>query len=152
MIVVRSAATTVLGYLKGLPADRRAAVEAVRKSILKNLPKGYEEAMNCGMLTYQVPLTVYPDTYNRQPLMYAALASQKNHMAVYLCNVYAIPALRKQVEAGFKAAGKKPDMGKSCIRFRTLDDLPLDVIAKAIAATPMDAFVAFAKQVASKRR
>jgi hypothetical protein len=84
--------------------------------------------------------------------MYAALASQKNYMAVYLCNIYAIPALRKQVEAGFKAAGKKPDMGKSCIRFKTLDDLPLDVIARAVAATPMGAFVAVAKRVTSRKR
>ena len=149
---MRSAATTVQGYLKGLPAERRAAVQAVRTAILKNLPKGYEEVSNWGMITYQVPLAVYPDTYNKQPLMYAALASQKNYMAVYLCNVYGIPALRKQVEAGFKAAGKKLDMGKSCIRFEALDDLPLDVIARAIAATPMDAFVAFAKRVTSKRR
>jgi hypothetical protein len=147
---VRSKASTVEGYLAGLPSDRRQAIGTVRKLILENLPKGYVESVNWGMLSYEVPLSVYPDTYNGQPLGYAALASQKNHMAIYLCNVYAIPALRTQVEAGFKAAGKKLDMGKSCIRFRALEDLPLDVIAKAVAATPMKAFVAFVKSVARK--
>ena len=81
---MRSEASSVEQYLKELPEDRRAAVAAVRQTILANLPAGYEEAMNWGMIGYQVPLSSYPDTYNDQPLMYAALASQKNHMAVYL--------------------------------------------------------------------
>ena len=86
---MQSDATSVAEYLAELPADRRAAIEAVRQTILANLPEGYEEAMNWGMITYQVPLARYPDTYNGQPLAYAALASQKNHMAVYLTGIYA---------------------------------------------------------------
>ncbi|MGI9584813.1 MAG: DUF1801 domain-containing protein, partial [Acidimicrobiia bacterium] len=81
---MRSDATSVDQYLAELPDDRRAAIETVRDTILANLPDGYEEAMNWGMITYQVPLATYPDTYNGKPLMYAALASQKHHMAVYL--------------------------------------------------------------------
>ena len=85
---MRSNASTVAQYLSELPTDRREAVEAVRQTILDNLPPGYEEVMNWGMITYQVPLETYPDTYNGKPLMYAALASQKNHMAVYLTGIY----------------------------------------------------------------
>jgi uncharacterized protein YdhG (YjbR/CyaY superfamily) len=91
---VRSDAATVDEYLASLPDERREAIEVVRNEILANLPDGYEEAMNWGMIAYQVPLSVNPDTYNGQPLMYAALASQKNHMAVYLTSVYAQEASR----------------------------------------------------------
>ena len=147
---MKSKAKTVKEYLAALPADRRASIAAVRKVVLKKLPKGYEEAMNWGAITWQVPLSVYPDTYNGQPLAYAALASQKNHLGLYMCNVYGCAPLRDRLVAGFKAAGKKLDMGKSCIRFHTADDLPLDVIGKVIAATPMKAYVAFAKKVHAK--
>jgi hypothetical protein len=85
---VRSDATTVDQYLSSLPEHRRAAIATVRQIILEHLPRGYEEAMNWGMIAYQVPLETYPDTYNGQPLMYAALASQKDHMAVYLTGIY----------------------------------------------------------------
>jgi hypothetical protein len=137
---------SIEAYLGQLPDDRRKALEALRKTVKKHLPKGYEESFAFNMITWQVPLSVYPDTYNKQPLMYAALASQKNHLALYLCNAYAMPPVRKLVESGFKKAGKKLDMGKSCIRFKSLDDLPLDVIGAAIAATPMKSFVAHVKK------
>ncbi|MBI3858534.1 MAG: DUF1801 domain-containing protein [Planctomycetes bacterium] len=149
---MRSKATTVTGYLEALPKDRREAISAVRKTILKNLPQGYEEAINWGLISYQVPLEVYSDTYNKQPLMYAGLASQKNYMAVYLLNVYGLSKLKDQLVRGFKAAGKKLDMGKSCIRFKKLDDLPLDVIGKLVAATPMAGYVAFAKKVWARKK
>jgi len=132
---MRSDATTVDRYLAELPEERRAAIEAVRATILKKLPKGYEEAMNWGMISYQVPLDTYPDTYNGQPLMYAALASQKNYMAVYLTGIYMSEKSRKEFETAYKATGKKLDAGKSCVRFKKLDDLPLPLIGKVIAAT-----------------
>ena len=138
---MRSEATTVRQYLAELPADRRSAVEAVRQTILENLPEGYQEVMDWGMISYQVPLDVYPDTYNDKPLMYAALASQKNHMAVYLSAIYADPRAREEFEAAYKATGKRYDVGKSCVRFKKLDDLPLDVIGDAIAATPVHTFI-----------
>ena len=145
-------ATTAKAYLAKLPVDRRVAMTAVVARVRENLPEGYEEAFDFGMFVWQVPLSVYPDTYNKKPLMYAALASQKNHMALYLCNVYGLPKLRKELEAGFKAAGKKLDMGKSCLRFQKLEDLPLDVVGKSVAATPMSAYVEFSKKVANRKR
>lgn len=142
---MRSAATSIDEYLASLPDDRRAAISAVREVIREHLPTGYVESFAFGMISYEVPLSVYPDTYNKKPLMYVALASQKNHMAVYLVNVHGMPALKQRLVDGFKAAGKKLDMGSSCVRFKRLADLPLPVIAEAVGATPMDAFVAFAK-------
>jgi len=139
--MVQSNATTVKEYLDGLPEDRRKAIAKVRAVIRKNLPKGFVETMNWGMITYEVPLKTVPDTYNGKPLMYAGLASQKNHMAVYLSNVYADPEITEWFLDAYKATGKKLDMGKSCVRFRKLENLPLDVIGEAIAYTSLEDFV-----------
>jgi uncharacterized protein YdhG (YjbR/CyaY superfamily) len=138
---MQSDATTVAGYLATLEPDRREAIETVRAEILANLPEGYEEAMNWGMITYQVPLKRFPDTYNGEPLMYAGLANQKNHMAVYLIAVYADEETREEFVAAYKATGKRIDMGKSCVRFKKLDDLPLELIGKTIAEVSVDVFV-----------
>ena len=97
--------------------------------------------MNWGMITYQVPLSRYPDTYNKQPLMMAALASQKNHMAVYLTGVYADEGSRARFDAAYKATGKRMDVGKSCVRFRKLEDLPLQLIGEAISEHSVDEFI-----------
>jgi len=148
---MHSNAATVEGYLSELPDDWRHAIAAVRETILKNLPEGYEEAMNWGMITYQVPLEVYPDTYNKQPLMYAALASQKNHMAVYLTAIYMDEERRHAFEAAYKATGKRFDAGKSCVRFRTLADLPLNLIGETVASLPMAEFVAAVKDMTPRR-
>ncbi len=139
---MQSDATTVAQYLAELPADRRAAIEAVRQTILANLPVGYEEAMNWGMITYQVPLNRYPNTYNGQPLTYAALASQKHHMAVYLTGIYADDEARQAFEGAYRATGKRYDVGKSCVRFRKLDDLPLALIGQSVAMVGVDEFIA----------
>jgi uncharacterized protein YdhG (YjbR/CyaY superfamily) len=149
---MRSNASTVEEYLAGLPEERRKAVETVRQVILKNLPRGYEEVMNWGMITYQVPLAVYPDTYNGQPLAYAALASQKNHMAVYLSGIYMEEQARQEFEAAYKATGKRYDVGKSCVRFRKLEDLPLELIGKSIALYEVDEFLQRVKSVDSVRK
>ena len=138
---MKSRAKNVDEYLKELPADRREAIRAVRRVILKNLPKGYEEAMNWGAICYQVPLSVLPETYNGQPLCYAALASQKNYMSVYLMTVYGHKSLEKEFRERYKASGKKLDMGKSCVHFKKLDDLPLDLIGEIISRVPMDEYV-----------
>ena len=138
---MRSEATTVEGYLAALPADRREAIEAVRSVILDHLPSGYAEVMNWGMITYEVPLEIYPDTYNKQPLMFAALASQKNHMAVYLMGIYISDEVRDEFEKAYRATGKRFDVGKSCVRFRKLEDLPLDLIGETIAAIPVDRLI-----------
>jgi hypothetical protein len=138
---MRSQAKTVEGYLNGLPPERAAAIAAVREVILKNLPPGYEEAFGYGMIVYQVPFSTLPDTYNGQPLCYAGLTSQKNYMSLYLMNVYGHKETEQWFRKAFKDAGKKLDMGKSCVHFKSLDDLPLDVIAATIARTSMAAYV-----------
>ncbi len=148
---MRSAARTVREYLAELPADRRKALTVVRKVIRQNLPKGYEEAMNWGMITYQVPLATYPDTYNGQPLMYAALASQKNHMAVHLTGIYASKTSRAGFEAAYRATGKRFDVGQSCVRFKTLDDLPLPLIGETIASLPVEKLVDVVRQATAGR-
>jgi uncharacterized protein YdhG (YjbR/CyaY superfamily) len=149
---MRSGASTVEEYLAELPKERREAIEAVRRVILKNLPAGYEETMNWGMITYQVPLETYPDTYNKRPLMYAALAAQKNHMAVYLTAIYMDEEASREFEATYRATGKRYDVGKSCVRFRKLQDLPLELIGQSIASLPVSEFVKRAKEVRSVRR
>ena len=149
---MQSAAATVSEYLDGLPDDRRKALEEVRRVILENLPEGYEEVMNWGMITYQVPLETYPDTYNRKPIMYAALASQKNHMSLYLSAIYGSEEARSAFEVAYRATGKRYDVGKSCVRFRKLDDLPLPLIGESIASVEVEAFVAMAKAVLAERK
>jgi hypothetical protein len=148
--LAKKSAATVPEYLAGLPPDRRDAIERVRKVILKNLPKGYEETVNWGMLSYEVPLSRCPETYNGQPLAYAALASQKGYMSLHLLIVYGDTKARKWFESAFKASGKKLNMGKSCVRFKTVEDLPLDVIGEAIARTPPDEWIRIFQ--ASRRR
>src|SRR5262249_54768370 len=110
---MKSSAKSPDEYVKSLPADRREAIGAVRAAILKNLPKGFEEMVDFGMLAYVVPLKRLPDTYNGHPLPIAALASQKNYMSVYLMCVYGNAKLKAWFAAEFKKAGKKLDMGKS---------------------------------------
>jgi uncharacterized protein YdhG (YjbR/CyaY superfamily) len=147
---MRSHATTVEEYLSELPEGRRGAIEAVRQTILENLPHGYEEVMNWGMITYQIPLATFPDTYNGRPLMYAALASQKNHMAVYLTGIHTSDDSRKEFEAAYRATGKRFDVGKSCVRFKKLEDLPLALIGETIASIDVDTFVAGANRARSE--
>jgi len=139
--MVRSNAATVEQYLAELPDDRRDAIEIVRDVIVENLPSGYVEEMNFGMITYAIPLETYPDTYNGQPLMYAALANQKNHMAVYLSGVYADADLRDAFLDKYRATGKRLDMGKSCVRFRRIDDLPVELIGDTIAGIDVGSFI-----------
>jgi hypothetical protein len=135
-------AGTVKEYLAALPADRRAAIARVRDVVNANLPAGYVEGMQYGMIGWAVPLSRFPDTYNKQPLGVAALASQKGYMSLYLTSVHGSAALATWFRKAFAAAGKKLDMGKSCVRFRSVDDLPLDVIGETIARVPVDAFIA----------
>ena len=139
--MARSTATTVDGYLAELPDDRRAVVAAVRDAVARSMPAGYEERLSWGMISWEIPLARYPETYNGQPLTYAALAAQKSHYALYLTGAYADPAQMRALEEGFARAGKRLDMGKSCLRFKRLDDLPLDVLAQVIASTPPERFI-----------
>ena len=147
---MKTAAKSIPEYLNLLPADRKQAITKLRAVIRKNLPRGYEEAFNWGMITYQIPLERYPNTYNGQPLCFAALASQKNHMAVYLSCSYGDKEFNSWLRGKLKASGKKLDMGKSCIRFHRLEDLPVDVIGEAVARVPVEKYISFYE--ASRKR
>ena len=139
--MAKSKAKTVDEYLAELPEDRRAEISIVRKVILANLPDGYQEMMQFDMIGYVVPLERYPVTYNGQPLMFAALASQKNYMSLYLMNICSDEAVEKWFVEGYKASGKKLDMDKACVRFKSLQDLPIDLVGEAIALTPVAGFI-----------
>ncbi|HEX2059346.1 MAG TPA: DUF1801 domain-containing protein [Thermoanaerobaculia bacterium] len=134
--MVQSKAATADAYVAELPEDRRAVMTSMLQLVRNNLPKGYVEAISSGMITWSIPLEQYPDTYNRQPLAYLALAAQKNHYALYMMGAYMDPKQTEALEKAFQKAGKKLDMGKSCLRFKKLDDLPIDALGKVIASMP----------------
>jgi len=143
---MQSKAATVDQYLADLPEDRRAALQAVREIILKNLSPEFEESMQYGMIGYYVPHSVYPPGYHcdpKQPLPFAGLASQKNHMAIYLMCIYGNPQHEAQFRAAWTKTGKKLDMGKSCVRFKKLEDVPLGVIGETIKRVPAKKFIEY---------
>ncbi|MEQ8769413.1 MAG: DUF1801 domain-containing protein [Phycisphaerales bacterium] len=136
--------TTVKGYLDNLPDDQRKTLAAVRTAIRKHLPDGYKEGLQYGMIGYYVPHSIYPPGYHcdpKQPLPFLSLAAQKNHLAVYLFCLYSDPKAMQQFEKAWKATGKKLDMGKSCVRFRQLSDVPLEVLGEAIGRVTVKKFV-----------
>ncbi len=149
--MVSTSTTTPSDYLASLPQDRREVISAVRDLILDNLPKGYKETINWGMLSYEVPLEIYPDTYNKKPLSYIGLAAQKNYNSLYLMSVYQDPADYQELMDAFAAMGVKPDMGKSCIRFKSLDQIPLETISRLIAKTSVRDFVETTKKIQNKK-
>lgn len=143
-------AKSVSDWLRELPDDRRAVAETVLALVRENVPKGYAETFGFGGVNWIIPLSEYPKTYNGQPLCYLAFAAQKNHYALYLMNVYGDAGLEQQLRNGYAKAGKKLDLGKSCLRFKKLDDLATDVVAKVIASTPPKQYIEVYE--ASRRR
>jgi len=142
---MQSKATTVEQYLAELPDDRRTPIQAVRQVILKNLDKDYEEGMQYGMIGYYVPHRIYPPGYHvdpRQPLPFVCLASQKNYMSVYLGTVYGEGSDEPWFREQWAKTGKQLDMGKTCIRFKTIEDVALDVLGEAIRRAPAYQFIA----------
>jgi len=151
---MQSKATTVEQYLAELPEDRRRVIQAVREVILKNLDKDYEEGMQYGMISYYVPHRIYPEGYHcdpKQPLPFAALASQKNYMSVYLMPVADGSSADKEFRAAWAKTGKKLDMGKCCIRFKKLEDLPLNVLGDTIRRTPVLSWIKFYESAIKNR-
>jgi uncharacterized protein YdhG (YjbR/CyaY superfamily) len=140
--MVSSAAATVEAYLAELPPERREVIATVRGLVNANLPEGYVERMNWGMISWEVPLSRYPATYNKQPLMYAALAAQKNNYALYLTCDSADSQIERDLRDAYAKAGLKLDMGKSCLRFRTLETLLQPAVAKVIASTRLETHIA----------
>ncbi len=134
---------TIDAYLASLPPDRRAAIATVREAINAKLANGFEERLQYGMITWTVPESVLPaeQVYNKQPLAIASLGSQKNHMAVYLMGVYGDPEEKAWFESAYKKSGKRLDMGKSCVRFASLDKLAVDVVAEALGRVSAEKFV-----------
>ena len=150
--MVSSSAKTVDEYLAGLPEDRRGDVQRVREVILANLPDGFEEMMQYGMIGYAIPLERFPKTYNGQPLGVAALAAQKNYLSVYLHSVYADPASSEWFKDAYRKTGKKLNMGKSCVRFKRADDAALEVIGEAVARVTPEQMIAAHEAAHRKRR
>jgi hypothetical protein len=151
---MQSRAKTVKAYLDELPPDRRKAMQAVRRVILENLDGDYEEGMQYGMIGYYVPHRVFPAGYHcdpKQPLPFACLASQKNYMSLYLMSAYGNPAENRWFQGEWTKRGKKLDMGKSCVRFRTVEDLALDVIGEAIRRVPAAKYIeSYAKATSTR--
>jgi hypothetical protein len=146
---MRIDANDIGGYLAKLPPERRDAIERVRNVINAKLPKGYEEKFQYGMISWVVPESVLPakDVYNKQPLAFLCLGSQKNYMAVYLTSIYADPKERVWFEKAYKQSGKKLDAGKGCVRFASLDALPIEVIGEAVSRVPVEKYVARYREV-----
>lgn len=132
---MQSGAATVAVYLAELPADRRTEIEPVYELIRDAMPEGYDETIAWGMITWSVPLATFPDTYNGKPMAYVSLAAQKRHNAVYLMGLYSDSAEERDFRRRWTEDGRKLDMGKSCLRFRTTNDLRLDLLAETVAAT-----------------
>ncbi len=152
---MQSKAQTVEQYLAELPEDRRAAIEAVRKVILKNLDKGFEECIGYGMIGYVVPKSKYPPGYHcdpTKPLPFANLASQKGHMALYLMTLYTSEdgSFRKWFMEAWAKSGSKLDAGKSCIRFKKVEELPLGVIGEAIKRVKATEYIRHFEAIVAK--
>jgi hypothetical protein len=153
MAMPRSDAKTPDEYVASLPGERRRMVSAIRETINANLPDGYVEGMAYGMIGWSVPLERFGDTYNGQPLGLVALASQKAYVSVYLNSVYADPTTEAWFRKRYAASGRTLNMGKSCVRFRRFDEVPLDVIGETIARADIEKFTSlFAAERGSARK
>ncbi len=140
-MATKGAAPTVKQWLASVPRERKAAIKAVRDAVNRHLPRGYQETVDWGMLAWVVPLATLPDTHNGHPLTLAALGAHRKLMTIYLMTVYSDPRIRKEFTAAYKKTGKKLDMGGCCVHFKTLDDLPLDVVGATIARLEVDQYV-----------
>ena len=140
-MVTKRPALTVSQWLASVPAERKDAIKAVRDVVNEHLPQGYEETVDWGMLAWVVPLATLPTTHNDHPLMLAGLGAHTKRMTIYLMSVYSDPKIRREFVAAYKKTGKKLDMGGSCVHFKTLDDLPLDVVGNTITRVTVDEYV-----------
>jgi len=143
---------TVSEYIASLPADRKKDIKTLRSLVKKNLPKGFKESFNWGMIAYEIPLSVYPDTYNKKPLLLAAIGSQKNYMVLHLCSLYIKKEDGIWFRAEYKKSGKKLDMGAGCVRFKSLEQLPLDLIAQVIRLNSVRDMIALHEALRKKKK
>ncbi len=128
-------------YLASIEGERGTALRVVFDVVHGAMPEGFRLGMAWGMIAWEVPLEVFPDTYNKKPLAFAALAAQKNYNALYLNCLYSDSAEDTAFRSAWAKTGKKLDMGKSCLRFKNVADVELDLIASTIAGTPLPRFL-----------
>jgi hypothetical protein len=148
---VHSEATTVEQYLAELEDERRAQIEPVHRVVHDAMPAGYEESVAWGMLSWSVPLETYPDTYNGQPLSYVCLAAQKRHNALYLMGLYSGSEQAAEFRRAWTEDGRRLDMGKSCLRYRTVEDLRLDLVRETVASIPPEKLIALHERARASR-
>lgn len=146
---MKSHAVSVDAYLRDLPPEKREVISTVRTLMLASLPSGYEEAMNWGMIAYQIPESRTPAAY-RGPLMYAGLAAQKNYFVLHLMGVYGSPKHYKMLADAFRQAGMKMDIGKACLRFKSVNDLPLDAIGNLVGSISVEAFLDYCEKARTR--
>lgn len=143
---MQSTATTVNEYIAALTQERKTPVKTLRQAIKKNLPEGFKEVMGYGMIGYVVPFSIYPDGYHcspDKPLPFMNLASQKNFIAVYSMGLYSDKKLLTWFEEEYaKRVKGKPDLGKSCIRFKKMDEIPYDLIGELSGKVTVDEWIA----------
>ncbi len=132
---------TVAEYIASLTPEQATVIRKMRAMIRKNLPRGYQESMDWGIISYVIPISRYPSTYNRQPLAYLALGAKKNYFSLHLMACYGNPTLMKKFESAYRKSGKQLDMGKACLRFKKIEDLPLELIADTIASVSVEDFI-----------
>ncbi len=142
---MQSTATSIEAYLQEIPEDRKDAFTKLRETILENIPKGFVEQMSYGMIGYVVPHSIYPGGYHcepKLPLPFVNIASQKNFIALYHMGIYAKPELLKWFVSEYpKHSKQKLDMGKSCIRFKKMDQIPFDLIAELVQKMSIDEWI-----------
>ena len=147
---MHSDAATVDDYLAGLEPQRRETVLAVYEVVRDAIPAGYQEGVAWGMITWSVPLERYPETYNGQPLAYLSLAAQKRHYSLYLMGLYSDGEQEQDFRERWQATGRKLDMGKSCLRFKRIEDLDLDLVTEAVASMPVEEFLSTYERVRAR--
>lgn len=138
---MRSTEKTVVGYIKSLPSERAIVISEIRALVNKHIKSGFVETMGWGGISWEIPLSRYPNTYNKQPLNYIGLAAQKNSYSLYLMSCYVSEKEGKEFEAAYTLSGKRMDVGKCCVRFRKIEDLPLPLIVKYIKRYSLKEFI-----------
>lgn len=149
---MHSDAATVDEYLESLDEPRRGEMQRVLDAVRPHLPAGIDEAMDFGMITWSVPLSVQPDTYNGKPLMFAALASQKQYISLYLMSLYSGTPVDEESFRERWDGAKRLNMGKSCVRFRSVDDIDVPLIQEVLDAASVESFVEAYNNVMDRRR
>ncbi|HPH22563.1 MAG TPA: DUF1801 domain-containing protein [Chitinophagaceae bacterium] len=153
---MQSSAQTVSEYIKELPEDRKKAIELLRKTINKNLPKGFKEGMSYGMMGWFVPHSIYPNGYHckpSDPLPFAGLASQKNNISFYHMGVYSMPNLLEWFTTEYSKLNLgKLDMGKSCVRFKKMDKIPYDLIGELCSKITVEQWIECYETVLNKKK